>query len=205
MKGIVIATSTALLLGLGTSAAGLGVRLDDCSALRPEIRLFETHPELTTACHSIVQLEGRRYLRMDAELRQLRDDLLVLRFKGTSRDMALSPGAAGSIAPEADTGVLSPALPVGSPLNVYFREQDALGIFADPGKHDASRVPVAVEPVEPVEKRIATYTCCPGRTIWYPIPEFLPFTAGPLPLLGLLGVSLLAGGAALRHRRLHRR
>jgi hypothetical protein len=30
-------------------------------------------------------------------------------------------------------------------------------------------------------------------------------TAGPLPLLGLLGASLLGIGAALRHRRLHRR
>jgi hypothetical protein len=206
MKRIALVASTALLLGLGTSAMGLGVRLDDCSALPPEIRLFERYPDLTAACDSIVQLDGRRYLRMNAELRQVRDDLLVLRLKGTLRDMVLSPGAAESIVPGGGNGGLSPTLPAGSALNVYVPEKDVLGLFAEPGKRDGSPVSVAVEPAEPLEKRIATYTCCPRRDVpWYPIPEFLPMTAGPLPLLGLIGVSLLGVGAALRHRRLHRR
>lgn len=206
MKRAIVLTSTALLLGFGTSAMGLGVRLDDCSALPPETRLLERYPDLTTACDSIVQLDGRRYLRMNAELRQVEDDLLVLRFKGTRRDMVLSPGAAEPIVPGSGDGGLSPAPPAGSPLNVYVPEQDALGLFAEPGQHDGSPVPVAVEPAEPLEKRIATYTCCPRRDVpWYPIPDFLPMTAGPLPLLGLLGVSLLGVGAGLRSRRLHRR
>jgi len=205
MKRIVIVTSTVLLLAMGTTATGLGVRLDDCSALPPETRLLELYPDLTAACDSIVQLDGRRYLRMNAELRQVRDDLLVLRFKGTRRDMVLSPGAAEPFVPGASNGGLSPAPPAGSALNVYVPEKDALGMFAEPGKHDGSPVPVAVEPAEPLEKRIATYTCCPRRVPWYPIPEFMPMTAGPLPLLGLLGASLLGIGAALRHRRLRRR
>ena len=205
MKRTIIVTSTALLLGLGTSAMGLGVRLDDCSALPPETRLLERYPDLTAACDSIVQLDGRRYLRMNAELKGVKDDLLVLRFKGTSRDMVLSPGAAEPIVPGDGNGGLSPAPPAGSALNVYVPEKDALGIFAEPGRHEGPPVPVAVEPAEPLEKRIATYTCCPRRVPWYPIPEFLPMTAGPLPLLGLLGASLLGVGAALRHRRLHRR
>ena len=205
MKRTIIVTSTALLLGLGTSAMGLGVRLDDCSALPPETRLLERYPDLTAACDSIVQLDGRRYLRMNAELKGVKDDLLVLRFKGTSRDMVLSPGAAEPIVPGDGNGGLSPAPPAGSALNVYVPEKDALGIFAEPGQHEGSPVPVAVEPAEPLEKRIATYTCCPRRVPWYPIPEFLPMTAGPLPLLGLLGASLLGVGAALRHRRQHRR
>jgi hypothetical protein len=204
MKRTIVVTSTVLLLGLGTSAMGLGVRLDDCSAMLPEIRLFEAHPELATACNSIVQLEGRRFVRMDAELRQLRGDLLVLRFNGTSRDMALSPGAAEPIVAGDGNGGLSPTPPVGSALNVYVPEKDVLGLFAEPCKQDGSPVPVAVEPAEPLEKRIATYTACPRGVPWYPIPEFLPMTAGPLPLLGLLGVSLLGVGAALRHRRLRR-
>jgi hypothetical protein len=206
MRRITLVASTALLLGLGSNAVGLGVRLDDCSALPPETRLLERYPDLTAACDSIVQLDGRRYLRMSAELRQVEDDLLVLRFKGTRRDMVLSPGAAEPIVPGSGNGGLSPALPAGSPLNVYVPERDVLGLFEDPGSHQGSPVPVAVEPAEPLEKRIATYTCCPRRDVpWYPIPEFLPMTAGPLPLLGLLGASLLGVGAALRHRRLHRR
>lgn len=205
MRRTIVVTSAVLLLGLGTSAMGLGVRLDDCSALPPETRLLERYPDLTAACHSIVQLDGRRYLRMNAELRQVRDDLLVLRFKGTRRDLVLSPGAAEPIVPGGSNGGLSPAPPAGSALNVYVPEKDVLGLFADPGKPQGSPVPVAVEPVESVEKRIATYTCCPRRDVpWYPIPDFLPMTAGPLPLLGLLGVSLLGVGAALRHRRLRR-
>lgn len=206
MSRTIVVASTVLLLGLGTSAMGLGVRLDDCSALPPETRLLERYPDLTAACDSIVQLDGRRYLRMNAELRQVKDDLLVLRFKGTRRDMVLSAGAAEPIVPGDGSGGLSPTPPAGSSLNVYVREQDALGLFADPRNQDGSPVPIAVEAVEPVGKRIATYTCCPRRDVpWYPIPEFLPMTAGPLPLLGLLGVSLLGVGAALRHRRLHRR
>lgn len=205
MRRTIVITSTVLLLGLGTSAMGLGVRLDDCSALPPETRLLDQYPDLTAACDSIVQLDGRRYLRMNAELRQVRDDVLVLRFKGTRRDMVLSPGAAEPIVPGSGNGGLSPAPPAGSSLNVYVPEQDALGLFAEPGKHEGSPVPVAVESAEPVDKRIATYTCCPRRVPWYPIPEFLPMTAGPLPLSGLLGASLLGVGAVLRHRRLHRR
>jgi hypothetical protein len=206
MKRIVIVISTVMLLGLGTSSMGLGVRLDDCSALPPETRLLELYPDLTAACDSIVELEGHRYLRMSAELRQVRDDLLVLRFKGTRRDMVLRQGAAEPFVPGGGSGGLSPAPPAGSALNVYVPEKDALGMFAEPGKRDGSQVPVAVEPAEPLEKRIATYTCCPRHDVpWYPIPEFLPMTAGPLPLLGLLGASLLGIGAALRHRRLHRR
>jgi len=204
MRRTILVASTVLLLALGTSAMGLGVRLDDCSALPPETRLLEMYPDLTSACDSIVQLDGHRYLRMNAELRQVRDDLLVLRFKGTRRDMVLSPGAAEPFVPGGGNGGLSPAPPAGSALNVYVPEKDALGMFAEPGKHDGSSVPVAVEPAEPLEKRIATYTCCPRRVPWYPIPEFMPMTAGPLPLLGLLGASLLGIGAALRHRRLHR-
>ena len=206
MRRTTLVASTVLLLALGTTATGLGVRLDDCSALPPEARLLERYPDLTAACDSIVQLDGRRYLRMNAELRQVRDDVLVLRFKGTRRDMVLSPGAAEPFVPGGGNGGLSPSPPAGSALNVYVAEKDALGMFAEPGKHDGSPVPVAVEPTEPLEKRIATYTCCPRNDVpWYPIPEFLPMTAGPLPLLGLLGASLLGIGAALRHRRLHRR
>lgn len=205
MKRAIVVTSTILLLGLGTSAIGFGVRLDDCSALPPETPLFERYPDLTAACDSIVQLDSGRYLRMNAELRGVKDDLLVLRFKGTGRDVVLSPGAAAPIVPGDGNRGLSPVPRAGSALNVYIPEQDALGMFAEPGQHAGSPVPVAVEPAEPLEKRIATYTCCPRRVPWYPIPEFLPMTAGPLPLLGLLGASLLGVGAALRHRRLHRR
>jgi hypothetical protein len=204
MKRIIVVTSTVLLLGLSTGAVGLGVRLNDCSALPPDTRLFDAHPELTAACDSVVQIEARRYLRMNAELRQIRDDLLVLRFKGTTRDMALSPGAAEPIVAKGAKGGLSPALPVGSPLKVYIPEEGALGALGGPDTGDSKSVPIGVETEEPLEKRIATYTCCPRRVPWYPIPEFLPVTASPLPLLGLLGASLLAAGAALRRRRLNR-
>lgn len=202
MKRAAIVTSAVLLLGLSTGATGLGIRLDDCSALSPDTPLFKAYPELATACDAVVRVEARRYLIMNAELKQIRDDLLVLRFKGTTRDMALSPGAPEPIVAKGANGSLSPALPVGSPLKVYVPEDGALDAFAAPGERSATPVPVGVE--EPLEKRIATYTCCPRRVPWYPIPEFLPMTGGPLPLLGLLGASLLGAGAVLRQRRLRR-
>jgi len=204
MKRVAIVTSLVSLLCLSTGAAGLGVRLDDCTALPPDAQLFKSHPELAVACDSIVQIDGQRYLRMNAELKQNQDDLLVLRFKGTTRDMALSPGAAEPLASRPD-GRLPQDLPVGSPLKVYVPQSGVLDVFADSDGSNAAPVPVGIAFDEPVEQRIATYTCCPRRRPWYPVPEFLPVTAAPLPVLGLIGVGMLGAGALLRLLRLRRR
>lgn len=204
MKRTVVVGSTMLLLALSSSATGFGVRLDDCSALPPQVGLLEAHPELGPACEAVIEHDGQRWLSMHAELRYLRDDLLVLRFKGTGREVALTPGAAEPIVATGGDGGLPESVAVGSPLKVYIPEASALEVFAAPDGRSSTLVPVAVEPAEPLEQRIATYTCCPRQVPWYPIPEFLPMTAGPLPMLGLLGVALLAAGAALRHRRLSR-
>jgi len=204
MRRMTLVTSGLLLLVMSSSAAAFGVRLDDCGALPADLRLFEMHPELASACDSIVEARGERYLRMNAELRQIRDDLLVLRFKGTTRDMALSPGAVDPPGAAGGNGSLSQDLPVGSPLHVYIPQDGALDAFAAPAGGDAALVPVGVELEQPLEQRIATYTCCKRRRPWYPIPEFLPVTASPLPLFGLLGMSMLGAAALLRHRRLRR-
>jgi hypothetical protein len=196
--------TTTLLFGFGTAALALGVRVEDCATLRAEAGLLERHPELTGACDSVVQLDGHRYLRMNAELRQHRDDLLVLRFHGTTEDMALSPGAAHPIVAGA-TGGLSPSVPIGSPLGVYFPEDSVLEAFADADTLVDARVPVIVESDAGRDARIANYTCCPRRRPWYPVVELLPMTAAPLPLVGLLGAGLLVAAAAIRRRRLTRR
>jgi hypothetical protein len=96
-------------------------------------------------------------------------------------------------------------MPVGSPLSVYFREDDVLEVFADTGTLADARVPVIVESDAAREARIANYTCCPRRRPWYPVVELLPMTAAPLPLMGLLGAGLLVTAAAIRLRRLTRR
>lgn len=204
MRRAAIVTSLVSLLCLSTGAAALGVRLDDCTALPPDARLFDSHPELAVACDSIVQIDGRRYLRMNAELIQNQDDLLVLRFKGTARDMALSPGAAEPLA-AGPNGRLPQDLPVGSPLKVYVPQSGAPDAFADSDGRTAAPVPVGIAFDQPIEQRIATYTCCPRRRPWYPIPEFLPVTAAPLPVLGLIGLGMLGAGALLRLLRLRRR
>jgi hypothetical protein len=205
MRSVTRLAATTLLLGCSSAVLALGVRVDDCAALRAEAGLLDRHPELTAACDSVVRLDGRRYLRMNAEFRQRHEELLVLRLRGSTEDMALSPGSADLVAAGAASGGLSAAMPVGSPLSVYFREDDVLEVFADTGTLADARVPVIVESDAAREARIANYTCCPRRRPWYPVVELLPMTAAPLPLMGLLGAGLLVTAAAIRLRRLTRR
>lgn len=196
--------AAALLLGLGSNAWGLGVIAGDCDSLRAQAQFIASHPELGSACESIVSVEGRRYLLMSAELREVHQEQLVLRFRGATEDTVFRPGADGTIAN--DPG---PALPVdtaaGSPLNVFVPEDRLLEVFGDASTICRSAVPVGVQPVETTEareSRIANYTACPRRRPWYPIIDVLPQTATPLPLIGLLGLGLLATAAGLSRRRL---
>lgn len=206
MRRMTRTLATILLLGFGGSASALGLVAGDCDSLRTQAQLIERSPAVGAACESIVSVEGRRYLIMGAELRQLQEEQLVLRFRGSDEDVVLSPGAEPSIAAHAGRS-LPPSTAVGSALRVYVPEDRVLEVFAaatDPG---APAVPVAVEPVESRaarDARIANYTCCPRRRPWYPIIDVLPQTATPLPLIGMLGLGLLAVAAGLarcRHRR----
>ena len=195
---------TALLLGLVNNASALGVIAGDCDTVLAQAQLIERHPEVGTACESIVAIEGRRYLLMSAELRQVQPEQLVLRFTGATEDTVFSPGADQPIASDA-----GPALPadtaVGSPLRVFVPEERVLEVFGEASTIGRSAVPVAVQPAESSDARdarISNYTCCPRRRPWYPIIDVLPQTATPLPLIGLLGLGLLAVAAGLARRRL---
>jgi len=196
--------ATALLLGVGSNASALGVIAGDCDSLSAQAQLLERHPEVGTACESIVAVEGRRYLLMSAELRQVQPEQLVLRFRGATKDTVFSPGADQPIASDA-----GPALPadtvVGSPLRVFVPEERVLEVFGEASTIGRSPVPVAVQPAESGDDRdarISNYTCCPRRRPWYPIIDVLPQTATPLPLIGVLGLGLLAVAAGLTRRRL---
>jgi len=195
---------TTLIVGLVSNAAAVGVVAGDCDSLLAQAQLLERHPEVGTACESIVAIEGRRYLLMSAELRQLQPEQLVLRFRGATEDTIFGAGADQPIANDA-----GPALPadtaVGSPLRVFVPEDRVLEVFGEASAISQSSVPVAVQPAESSdarEARISNYTCCPRRRPWYPIIDMLPQTATPLPLIGLAGLGLLAVAAGLARRRL---
>jgi len=195
--------AAALLLGLGGPAWGLGLAVGDCDSLRAQAQLIARHPELDSACESIVAVEGRRYLLMSAEVRGVAAERLVVRFRGAAADTVFSPGAENPVAVDAD-----PALPantaVGSPLRVFVPEDRLLEVFGEAPAGQQSPVAVAVQPTESKaarDARIANYTCCPRRRPWYPIIDVLPQTATPLPLIGLLGLGLLTVAAGLAHRR----
>jgi len=199
--------AAALLLGLGCNAWGLGVLDGDCESLRAQAQFLDSHPEVSSACESIVAVEGRRYLLMSAEVRQVQEAHLVLRFRGATEDTVFSPGADQPISTDG-----GPALPadtaVGSPLRVFVPEDRLLEVFGDASAVGQSSVAVAVQPAEGKEARdarISNYTCCPRRRPWYPIIDVLPQTATPLPLIGLLGLGLLAVAAGLARRRLRSR
>jgi len=192
--------TAALLLACTPAAFALGSRIEDCTRPTGGFGLLDLHPEFAEACEAIIQVDGRRYLRMGAQLRQLHDEALVVRFNGSARDRILSPGAPESVIAAAESS--SPTIPIGSALSVYVPEDRALEAFADASSLADAEVPVVVESVESTVLRIANYTCCPRRRPWYPIVDILPTTASPLPLMGLAGVGLLLIAAVLRSYRL---
>jgi hypothetical protein len=199
--------AAALLLGPGSNAWALGVIADDCDGVRAQAQLIASHPEVGAACESIVSVEGRRYLLMSAEVREIVQEQLVLRFRGATEDTVFSPGADQPVAIDA-----APALPadtaVGSPLRVFVPEDRLLEVFGEAAGVQRRAVPVGVQPTESRaerDARIANYTCCPRRRPWYPIIDLLPQTATPLPLIGLAGLGLLGMATGLAHRRLKRR
>jgi hypothetical protein len=198
--------AAALLLGLGGPAWGLGLAVGDCDSLRAQAELIARHPEVDSACESIVAVEGRRYLLMNAEVRAVADEHLVVRFRGATADTVFSPGAELPVAVDADPA-LPADTPIGSPLRVFIPEDRLPEVFGETPTGEAA-VAVAVQPAESKaarDARIANYTCCPRRRPWYPIIDVLPQTATPLPLIGLLGLGLLAVAAGLAHRRSVRR
>jgi LPXTG-motif cell wall-anchored protein len=200
--------AAALLLGLGSNAWWLGVIAGDCDGLRAQAQLIADHPEVGSACESIVSIEGRRYLLMSAELRELRAEQLVLRFRGALEDTVLSAGGGQPIATDADLALPADTA-VGSRLNVFVPEDRVLEVFGEACRIDQPALTVAVQRAESKEARdarIANYTACPRRyRPWYPIVDELPQTATPLPLIGLVGLGLLAVAAALARRRHARR
>jgi len=201
MKRTTRIVTAILMLGSGSAALALGVPVEDCGGLRAMTSVLERQADLAAACESVIELDGQRYLRMSAELRQLREEMLVLRFKGTSYDMALSPGATQPIMAAGATRALAPDQAIGSALYLYVPEDRVLEVFADAASLADATVPVTVELAESTaarDARIANYTCCPR----WRYPVILPETASPLPLLGLIGVGLLGAGAALTRRRL---
>jgi LPXTG-motif cell wall-anchored protein len=199
--------AAALLLGLGSNAWGLGVIAGDCDGLRAQAQLIADHPEVGSSCESIVSIEGRRYLLMSAELRQLRAEQLVLRFRGALEDTVFSAGGQ-PVATDAELALPADTA-VGTRLNVFVPEDRVLEVFGEACGIDQPAVTVAVQRAESKEARdarIANYTACPRRRRpWYPIIDELPQTATPLPLIGLVGLGLLAVAAALARRRHARR
>ncbi len=198
--GLLVST---LLLACPTQAPALGNPIENCASPTSGLEFLDRHPELTEACEAIIQVDGHRYVRMGARLQQYRDALLVLRLNGSTHDLALSPRAEDRHPVMADDW--SRKLPVGSALSVYVPEDRVLEVFADSSALADVEVPVVVESAEPTASRIAGYTCCPRRRPWYPIVDILPKTAGPAPVMGLLGAVLLGTAAALRGRRLRNR
>lgn len=192
--------ASTLLLACPSQALALGSPVGNCTSPTSGLELLDRHPELSAACEAIIQFDGHRYVQMGTRVQQQRDALLVLRLNGSTYDLALSQRADDRV--PATGGGRSRRLPVGSALNIYVPEDRVLEVFADSNTLADVEVPVVVESTEPADSRIANYTCCPRRRPWYPIVDILPKTAGPVPVMGLVGAGLLAIAAALRGRRL---
>lgn len=193
------------LIALGVPFSANGVSAEHCVGLNAISGSMSGNPELAAACESVATVGGERYVSLRAEVLRLERDLLLIRFQGTRYDVALAPklprtDVAGRVA-----GTLPAELMQNDTVRVYVLERDLEKVVRPEDASEDAGVPVRVERLEsPTERnaRIANYTCCPRRRPWYPIPELLPATNTPLPLLAWSSLGLLVLAASIRIARL---
>ena len=195
------------LIALGMPVSVHGVSEEHCAGISAMSRAMSGHPELAADCEYVATIDGEQFVSLRAEVLRLERDLLMIRFRGIRYDVALAPNLARTNTSDRAADTPPADLKQADSVRVYVRESDLEKVFGPDDVSGHADVPVRVERLEsPAElnARIANYTCCPRRRPWYPIPELLPATGTPLPLLGWSSLGLLVLAAGIRIARLVR-
>ena len=157
---------------------------DNCDTVTWSERALATYPTIASACQGVEERNGKRYVKFQGKVKSSQDkgQRLVVNFKDGG-EVTLTPPAdtnlyvGGKKTPIAD-------LARGDQLNFYIAEDRLAAQF--PETETASTRYVIVPIVVHDQQQLAS----------------LPHTAGPLPLLALLGTfSLSLGGLVSLYRR----
>ena len=145
-------------------------------------------PALASAQEAqIVNVQQTEIKRIAGEVVQVRGTLLTLRHEGGGRETYRIPRGA-SISIQGESIRLQDLQP-GQQIRLYYRETSdgRVIVLSPPSGH---REPVVVVDEEPAEVSVEPE---PEEAV----PATLPATAGPVPLIGLLGLMFVTLGVAI--------
>lgn len=138
----------------------------------------------------VVNVQQTEIKRVAGEVVQVRGPLLTLRHEGGGRETYRIPrGASISIGGES---IRLQDLQPGQQIRVYYKEtsEGRVIVLRPPASH---REPPVVIDEEPAEVVVAPDAAPQSEAM----PATLPATASPVPLIGALGILLVALGASL--------
>lgn len=201
-----IAAVLALALGGGAYAqegslarAFTANNAENCTQIVWSQETLERFPRIAVACRDVVKKDGRTFVKFQGEVTRVarRGEELDVRFQRGTDPLTLRPPEGMEIELDGRKTPVSRLSP-GDELTFYIPEDRLAANFYTEDAPTAQ--PVAVAVIVPVRS-------APAEQVAQTTDDYsdLPRTAGPVPLLGMLGSMLIALGAGLTARRWMRR
>ena len=175
----------------GQSGASFTATGQDCSQVTWSAESLAKYPKIASACQSVLQKDGVYYVKFSGEVKKVqnRGADLTVQFKDGNRVM-LHPDPNFTVSINGKATKPSGLRP-GDQLNFYIPQSRLVAQLDEtPSATPAEEVQMEPAPAEAPAPAMA---------------QELPKTASPLPTFGLIGLALLALGAALTAYRLTRR
>ena len=187
----ITALSAAILIACASAASAQGSTdrsftavSDNCDSVTWSEQALATYPTIASACQGVEQRNGKRYVKFTGKVKSNQDkgQRLVVNFKDGG-EVTLTPPAETNLYIKGKKTPIA-SLARGDELNFYIAEDRLAAQFPETETASARFV---IVPIVVREQQLAS----------------LPHTAGPLPLLTLMGTfSLgLAGLLSLSRRR----
>ena len=175
-----------------TTGASFTATGQDCSQVTWSAESLAKYPKIASACQSVLQKDGAYYVKFSGEVKKVqnRGADVTVQFKDGNR-VVLHPDPNFTVSINGKATKPSGLRP-GDQLNFYI-PQSRLVAQLDETPSATPTEEVRMDPA-PVETAAAPA-----------MAEELPKTASPLPTFGLIGLALLALGAAFTTYRLTRR
>jgi len=158
---------------------------DNCDSVTWSAEALATYPTIASACQGVLEKNGKRYVKFEAKVKSVKEkgQRLVMDFKDGG-EMTLTPGPEVVLSVDGKKTPIS-SLSRGDVLRFYVAEDRFAAQFPEVETANARYVIVPIVVPDHTQQLAA-----------------LPHTAGPLPLLALMGsFSLGLGGLLSLSRR----
>lgn len=176
----------------GQSGASFTATGQSCDQVTWSAESLAKYPKIASACQSVLQKDGSYYVKFSGEVKKVanRGSDVTVQFKDGNR-VTLHPDPEFTVSINGKATKPSGLRP-GDQLNFYIPQSRLVAQLDEtPSATPTEEVPMEPAPAEEAPAMAAT--------------EELPKTASPLPMFGLVGLALLALGAALTAYRVTKR